>query len=280
MALVAAVPVTARPAALTPQAPDIHEHMRTLEMPDGSQMVVIALIDHSRGDPVAAMDRLLPGSSEPERGGATAAFATYGKWRNVTVSAPVAVKYYPASEPPGVDGAFATQYGIDAWNVILGHSFRFGYRGLANSLGGQCSGDPAQFDTIVTVSWSSDFTDPTIADTCYRIYRLANGTEFLGEADVRLRTNIDWSTAIPTPSGRFDLISTVIHELGHVMGLSHTDVAGSIMTTTAMRGEQLRPGPDDILGVRSLYGNNEPIPPPIDRTNLPKKVAILLMSRE
>ena len=227
IALLAATPGSFAEQKPASAAPDIHEHMRTLEMPDGSLVVVFALIDHSRGDPVATMDRLLPGSIEPEPGGAMAAFAVNGKWRDVAAASPLAVKYYPANQPTGIDGAFATQYGIDAWNVIPGHSFRFGYRGVTNSLGGQCSGEPAQFDTIVTMSWSSDFTDPTIADTCYRIYRFANGTEFIGEADIRLRTNVEWSTAIPTPAGRFDLMSTVIHELGHVLGLNHTEVAGS-----------------------------------------------------
>jgi hypothetical protein len=61
-----------------------------------------------------------------------------------------------------------------------------------------------------------------------------------------------WSVARPVPAGSFDLVHTAAHELGHALGLNHSDVSGALMWPTYTGQRFLRF--DDIAGIRSLYG--------------------------
>jgi hypothetical protein len=53
-------------------------------------------------------------------------------------------------------------------------------------------------------------------------------------------------------SATLDLQTVILHELGHSLGLSHSPVAGSTMSTL-YAGEDRTLSADDIAGVRSLY---------------------------
>ena len=46
-----------------------------------------------------------------------------------------------------------------------------------------------------------------------------------------------------------------MHEIGHALGLYHSDVKGAVMWPTASRGTP-KLHKDDIDGVRSLYGKS------------------------
>lgn len=49
------------------------------------------------------------------------------------------------------------------------------------------------------------------------------------------------------------LIFVAVHEIGHALGLEHSDVKGTVMWPTASKGEP-RLHQDDVNGIRSLYG--------------------------
>lgn len=53
--------------------------------------------------------------------------------------------------------------------------------------------------------------------------------------------------------GAKSLIHVAVHEIGHILGLHHSDVKGSVMWPTASRGTP-KLHDDDIKGIRSLYG--------------------------
>jgi hypothetical protein len=52
-----------------------------------------------------------------------------------------------------------------------------------------------------------------------------------------------------------DLESVALHEIGHSLGLNHTNVANSVMEAF-YNGSRRALGADDIAGIRSIYGQN------------------------
>ena len=61
-----------------------------------------------------------------------------------------------------------------------------------------------------------------------------------------------WS--IGPVSGAFDIETVALHEIGHILGLGHTNVTGAVMFPSVSDNFTLRTlQPDDIAGVRSLY---------------------------
>lgn len=51
----------------------------------------------------------------------------------------------------------------------------------------------------------------------------------------------------------FDLETTAVHEIGHLLGLAHTSVPEAIMFPTLGRGIIKRIADDDIQGIKDLY---------------------------
>jgi hypothetical protein len=91
------------------------------------------------------------------------------------------------------------------------------------------------------------------------------------ESDVFFNSTFNWSTATPGQTGRFDLESVALHEIGHFLGLGHSALGETEMLTTGGRrvtasGAVMFPisfgpantadrelQPDDIAGVSDLY---------------------------
>jgi hypothetical protein len=91
------------------------------------------------------------------------------------------------------------------------------------------------------------------------------------ESDIFFNTTFDWSTATQGESGRFDLESTAVHEIGHLIGLGHSALGETevqptggrrVLASAAVmfpislgRGNTADRAlePDDIAGVSDLY---------------------------
>lgn len=61
----------------------------------------------------------------------------------------------------------------------------------------------------------------------------------------------NWATT--HGNGKIDLLTVAIHELGHALGLRHSNVAGAIMFPT-YNGIRRTLAADDIDGIQSIYG--------------------------
>jgi len=78
------------------------------------------------------------------------------------------------------------------------------------------------------------------------------------EADIRLNSvNFEFSTSNDLVElGRVDLFSLMVHELGHVLGLSHIEEKGSVMRSELAKGQMRRTliaGGDDDESIRCEY---------------------------
>lgn len=91
------------------------------------------------------------------------------------------------------------------------------------------------------------------------------------EADIFFNTRFDWSVAPSGQTGRVDLESVAVHEIGHLLGLGHSALgetemipggrrviaSGAVMFPIAFASgsiadRQLQP--DDLAGISDLYG--------------------------
>ena len=78
--------------------------------------------------------------------------------------------------------------------------------------------------------------------------------EQLPQADALRRTATRATSVDGAVAGGFDIESVALHELGHLLGLDHSTVPGTVMWPTITSNFTLRSlQPDDLAGIRSLY---------------------------
>ena len=66
--------------------------------------------------------------------------------------------------------------------------------------------------------------------------------------------NEDWRWSVTGEEGTYDLVSALIHEFGHALGLQHSSVTEAVMAYQNQKGlEQRSLHADDIAGYRFLY---------------------------
>jgi len=134
----------------------------------------------------------------------------------------------------------------DTWNDVTSSKFWF-TEGAATtacpSLVKECPG-PQLFDGSNDVGWAALSGCCTLGVTWFGT---SNGAR---EADMALSTRFAWTTE-PGGSG-YDVETVFLHENGHVLGLGHSTVSGSVMEAY-YAGEHRDLSLDDERGVTYLY---------------------------
>lgn len=168
-----------------------------------------------------------------------------------TGSLPVPVRYNSSSQiAGGHDMPGIISHAVDTWNAAAPQSFAFTYEGATENEAGSCD-STIHLDGVNTISFAP--LNGQLGITC-TVYLGSGATSKLVEFDMQISDNANWwSSTTETASDKFDLPSTVLHELGHAAGLSHSTTS-TVMDGTLKPGSQQRTlTADDVAGLQFAY---------------------------
>jgi hypothetical protein len=143
-----------------------------------------------------------------------------------------------STEKPAVRNAFNTwqqEIPIDFVEVGQANSPNFSIGWFAGS-----HGDSSPFDGIGNVLAHAFYPPPC-------------GGAHAGQ----MHFDEDELWALADGGGAFDLETVALHEIGHLLGLDHSTVAGAVMFPT-YAGQRRNLAQDDVAGIRALYGRRGP----------------------
>jgi hypothetical protein len=172
---------------------------------------------------------------------------------NITLS--TSLQSPPANIKAGSDVTGAARRALSRWEAVSNVRFS-----VTNSTGdsGAATADGVN---LITASAGSGCTFGSVDQAGKARVRFDPATGNINEADLCLNPSTPFSS--DGTANTFDLESTFVHEIGHMLGLEHSGVVGA-----TMQPRQGRMGTfavsnffpvrslseDDVAGVRSIYG--------------------------
>ena len=136
---------------------------------------------------------------------------------------------------------------LGRWDEALGSRSIFQLAGVINQ-----GTEPVQ-DRVSVIYWR-DRWDGQKAGEQARTTVFWKGNQIL-EADVQINAqDFNFSTGAHALSGAVDIESLFVHEFGHVLGLAHSAIEGSVMATRLASGVLRRsPSKTDLDSLRCEY---------------------------
>jgi len=188
-----------------------------------------------------------------------------------TSSLPLPVRYNSAGALPGHDMPAIIQRAIGSWNGA-GSAFTFAWAGGGSGNTGSC-GNAIDTDGQNTIAFKS-LPGLTLGRTC-TIYPPGANSKLV-EFDMEIDNEaLLWSSSLPVPGDKYDLPTTILHELGHAAGLGHSADSSAVMYFQVAAGQNKRAlTADDLAGIMAAYpaatspsptATNTPVPtnPPV-----------------
>ena len=166
----------------------------------------------------------------------------------------VSQRYNSDNEAAGAQAAIETARGT--WNAVdspFAFESGMGVSTICPSLVDECKGAQT-FDGFNDIGWVRLRDRNTLA--------VAWSGTTIDESDVAFNIRHSWST--DEAGSGIDIETVALHELGHVAGIGHSEVGGSIMEAVYAGVRRVLTG-DDIAALQALYGTGDgttPTPTP------------------
>jgi predicted Zn-dependent protease len=143
---------------------------------------------------------------------------------------------------------------LDMWNQVMGN-LQLGR--VKDSTAPIVSGDRVNSMSFGAKFFGQSFGSNTLAVTYYSF----SGSTMI-EADIVFNTAQSWDSYRGPLRSAVDVQRVALHELGHLLGLAHSNLSTAIMNAYVNNSDQLTA--DDIAGIQALYGasNGSPTPTP------------------
>ena len=154
----------------------------------------------------------------------------------------------------------AVKRSLQSWEAIANIEFiEINSDKLSTNIEGK-NGDGINLITIAPTAENLALFNDNPFETSSKTRVFYNRKGIISEADIVLNPLVQFST--DGTFGTFDVESTITHEIGHLLGLDHSPVIGSIMQThqgkngiySLLKNNRKSLAEDDINGIRSLYG--------------------------
>jgi len=193
--------------------------------------------------------------------GIVAASPTRYRWRKPAITIAISNSVINSTNiAAGADIGGAIDRSIDAWEKVSAVSLRRSSSSEQSVSAAGPQGDGVSLVTIAATPENIAMFPLGLDDATARTRVFYDSRGYITEADVVLNPFLQFSTDGTT--GTFDLESTLTHEFGHLLGLSHSPVISATMNDDYGRnGTYNLPAfaartlaSDDIASIRSLYG--------------------------
>jgi hypothetical protein len=181
------------------------------------------------------------------------------RWRSsvVRIAVSTSITAQNSNIKADADVMAALERSIAAWEAVSGLEFRIESSDRQNVSPSGTAGDGVNLVTIAPTQENLQLfaSDPFGESAKTRVFYNRRGT--ITEADIVLNPLQQFST--DGTYGTFDLETTLSHEIGHLIGLKHSPISGSIMAEHIPRNGDVYFGPrlpieGDVAAVRDLYG--------------------------
>ena len=174
------------------------------------------------------------------------AYSTYAHWGSNSVTFYVNPANADVSQAAAVA---ALQAGMDVWNTQSGTSFRYQYGGTANDTA-------TAYDNRNVVIFRNASNGGAVAST----YSWWSGSQMLDSDIVFWDGAYTFFTGDAGCSGGLYIEDIAAHELGHALGLNHSEVGDATMyPSVSWCSLALRSlAADDIAGAKALYPSGGP----------------------